>query len=110
LFYDTESLVEVANGELYRFMDRVGKGLADGRFPKGISAVQREAAMREFSTYFVTTIFQATFGGDVAALRGKQLNLLKSACEILYKHEQAQEWAERGRDDVEEADDEAEQS
>jgi CRISPR-associated protein Csc3 len=98
LFNEIDSLIEVAYGELYRFMDRVSKGLADGRFPKGISVEERQKAMREFSAYFVTEIFQGVFNKDVAALRGKQLNLLKSACEVLYRDAQAQEWAERGRD------------
>lgn len=109
LFTDRDALVEVAYGELYRFMDRVGKGLADGRFPKGVSAEERQTAMRDFSAYFVTEIFQGAFGGDVASLRGKQLNLLKSACEVLYRDAQAQEWAERGRD-AEETDDETDES
>lgn len=110
LFSDTDALIEVAHGELYRFMDRVSKGLADGRFPKGISVAEREQAMREFSTYFVTKIFQDAFNKDVAALRGKQLNLLKSACEILYRDAQAAEWAARGQDveDIEADDDSAE--
>jgi len=109
LFNDTEALVEVAHGELYRFMDRVSKGLADGRFPKGITIEERQNAMREFSRFFVTTIFEGAFGKDVAALRGKQLNLLKSACEVLYRDAQYQEWAERGQD-TEETEAELEQS
>lgn len=97
-FNDSEALIEVAYGELYRFMDRVGKGLADGRFPKGVSVQERQNAMREFSAYFVKEIFQKAFNKDVAALRGKQLNLLKSACEVLYRDAQYKEWEERGRD------------
>lgn len=95
LFADTESRIEVAYGELYRFMDRVGKGLADGYFPKGISVEERQNAMREFCSYFVTHIFEGSFNCDVAALRGKQLNLLKGACEVIYRDEQYKEWAER---------------
>lgn len=106
LFNDTEALIEVAHGEVYRFMDRVGSGQADGRFPKGISAEERRENMREFARYFVTEIFAGAFNCDVAALRGKQLNLLKSACEVLYRDAQYQEWAERGT----EADDESDES
>jgi CRISPR-associated protein Csc3 len=105
LFKDTEALFEIAYGELYRFMDRVGKGLADGRFPKGISVEERQKAMREFSNYFVRNIFEAAFNKDVAALRGKQLNLLKSACEVLYREAQYQEWAERNEAPDDESDD-----
>lgn len=108
LFGDPESLVEVAYGELYRFMDRVSKGLADGRFPKGISVQEREQAMRQFCEKFVNDVFVGTFNKDVAALRGKQLNLLKSACEVLYRNAQQQEWAERGQAADDEADEDTE--
>jgi CRISPR-associated protein Csc3 len=96
LFTDTEALIEVAYGEIYRFMERVGSGQADGRFPKGVSAEERRQDMREFARYFVVEVFEDAFHCDVAALRGKQLNLLKSACEVLYRDAQYQEWAERG--------------
>lgn len=95
LFSDAESQIDLALGELTRFMDRVGEGQADGRFPKGVSRAERETAMREFCTYFVKNVFWAVFDGDVAALRGKQLNLLRSACEGIYRHEQHVEWAAR---------------
>ncbi|MCC6975931.1 MAG: type I-D CRISPR-associated protein Cas10d/Csc3 [Anaerolineae bacterium] len=96
LFSDTQSLVELSYGELYRFMDRVEKGSADGRFPKGVSIPEREAAMRTFCTLFVKEVFVGIFNRDVSSLRGRQLNLLKSACEALYRDAQNQEWAERG--------------
>lgn len=98
LFSDKDALVEVAYGELYRFMDRVSSGQADGRFPKGVSASERDQAMRLFCQKFVQDIFIGVFKQDVAALRGKQLNLLRSACEAIYRDEQLREWAERGRD------------
>lgn len=96
LFQDDEARIEVAYGELYRFMDRVGKGLADGRFPKGITAVAREEAMRTFCHTFVDEVFAKAFRHDVAALRGKQLNLLRSACEMLYRDAQRREWEQAG--------------
>jgi len=95
VFDSSEALYEVAYGELYRFMARVGTGQADGRFPKGISQSERQQAMRDFARYFVTHVFVEGLNGDVAALRGKQLNLLKSSCEILYRDAQVAEWAER---------------
>jgi CRISPR-associated protein Csc3 len=98
LFPDAAALEEVAYGELYRFMERVGKGLADGRFPKGVSASERDEAMREFVKTFVNKVFIDIFRRDVAALRGKQLNLLNSACEVLYRQMQLKEWEERGRE------------
>lgn len=98
LFDTTEALIEVAYGELYRFMQRVASGAADGRLPKGIPPKDREDAMRAFCTYFVTEIFVGIYRKDVSALRGKQLNLLRSACEVIYRDMQAQEWRERGKD------------
>jgi CRISPR-associated protein Csc3 len=112
LFGDADSLVEVAYGELYRFMDRVSRGLADGRFPKGVSAQEREQAMRTFCEKFVKDVFIGAFNRDVAALRGKQLNLLRSAVEVLYRNAQQEEWAAQGRpaDDESDADSETAES
>jgi CRISPR-associated protein Csc3 len=97
-YRDRDMLVEIAHGELYKFMDRVAKGLADGRFPKGITVDERADAMRAFCTMFVDALFYKTYGGDAAALRGKPINLLKNACEVIYREAQYAEWAERGRD------------
>ncbi len=109
LFGDAEALVEVAYGELYRFMDRVSKGLADGRFPKGVSRLEREQAMRAFCEKFVNDVFIGVFNKDVAALRSKQLNLLRSAVEVLFRNAQQDEWAERGQPvDESEADEDTE--
>ena len=108
--FDREGLTEAVRGELAAFMDRVSKGDAVG-FPSPRiageeakdAARRREAAMRSFAEYFVGTIFHDTFRGDVAALRGKQLNLLKNAYEVLYRDAQAQ-----SRKEVEEVDSEQE--
>ncbi len=91
LFPDAESQVELAYGELYRFMERVASGAADGFFPKGTEHSDREAAMREFCAYFVKEVFYGVFRGDISALRGRQLNLLRSACEVIYRDLQARE-------------------
>lgn len=95
LFPDAEAQIDLALGELMRFMDRVGDGQADGRFPKGVSRAEREAAMVEFCAYFVNDVFWGVFDGDIAALRGKQLNLLRSACEVIYRLKNNAEWAAR---------------
>ena len=93
--FDREGLVEAVRGELRDFMDRVGTGRADGRYPRGSDPVSREEAMREFAEYFVGTIFYDTLRADKSALRGKQLNLLKNACEVIYVDAVAQEWRDR---------------
>lgn len=98
LFPDAESLTELAYGELAKFMDRVGKGQADGRFPKGVTIGERDAGMRQFSATFVNDLFIGIFNKDVAALRGKQLNLFRDTCEALYRDMQAAEWAANGKD------------
>lgn len=96
LFDSAESLVEVVNAEVRSFMDRVGRGSADGRFAPGSDWQSRERAMHEFAQYFVQEIYWNVLGHDPASLRGKQLNLLKNACELVYVNEDAEERRRRG--------------
>ena len=100
--FDREGLVEAVRGELRDFMDRVGSGRADGRFAPGSDWQSREEAMRQFAEYFVGTIFCDTLRADKSALRGKQLNLLKNACEVIYVDATAQEWRDRQATEEEE--------
>jgi CRISPR-associated protein Csc3 len=58
--------------------------------------------MRQFAAYFVGDIFHDTLRGDKSALRGKQLNLLKNACEAIYRDAAAQEWRDRQEAEEEE--------
>ncbi|MCO5191232.1 MAG: type I-D CRISPR-associated protein Cas10d/Csc3 [Anaerolineae bacterium] len=92
LFDSRESLVQAVEGRLRSFMERVQNDKADGRLPKGSDWESREAAMHAFSEYFAGTIFFDILRGDRAALRGKQLNLLKDACEVIYRDENRKEW------------------
>jgi CRISPR-associated protein Csc3 len=101
---DDEALYEIAYGELYKFMDRVSKGLADGRFPKGVTVAERDMAMRAFCKRFVDGLYAGTFNHDASALRGKPINLIKNACEGIYRELQYAEWAVRGREADEPAD------
>lgn len=101
LFTSDEALVEAVRGKLRSFVENVANDRADGRLPKGSNVDTREAAVLEFSTYIVNDIYRTSFGGDKAALRGKQLNLLKNACEAIY----LDEWRkERAGDRVEDND------
>jgi CRISPR-associated protein Csc3 len=100
--FDREVLIEAVRGELRAFMERVSNRQADGRLSPRLpgetpedAARRREAAMRCFAEYFVGTIFYDTLRGDVAALRGTQLNLLKSTCEVLYLDAEARDRADR---------------
>lgn len=100
LFNDEESLVEAVRGRLVKFIDRVRNDRADGTFPgwlyEGVDMQQAVAdAIDDFARYFVHDIFYGVFKGDRAALAGKQLNLLKNACEVVYMDEQWREWRER---------------
>ena len=94
--FDRDGLVEVVYGEIAGFVDRVASRRADGYVPRierdGKKLVDTEA-IREFASYFVNTIFFDTLRGDISALRGKQLNLLKNACEVLYRDLDGQERA-----------------
>lgn len=86
--FDREGLVEAVYGELYSYIDRAGREKL-AYYPKGSDWESREKAMREFADYFVNELFYETLRGDKSALRGRQLNLLKSACEVIYRDEVA---------------------
>jgi CRISPR-associated protein Csc3 len=93
LFEDQEALVEAVYGELHGRIEGA-RGRRLFYFPKGSNAASREKAMRAFADYFVGEIFEQALRGDKSALRGKQLNLLKNACEVIYHELEAQEQAE----------------
>jgi CRISPR-associated protein Csc3 len=101
LFDDVDSLLEVVRSRLEQFVERVGKDKADGSVPVWLypkDQIQNELAdaIDAFARYFVETIYRDVFKQDRAALAGKQLNLLKNACESIYMAEQRREWRERG--------------
>jgi CRISPR-associated protein Csc3 len=63
---------------------------ADGRWI--ISGRDEERlAVVEFAKYFVVEVFEKTFAGDRARIAGRQLNLLRDTCELLYRLENDQE-------------------
>jgi CRISPR-associated protein Csc3 len=68
-------------------------------FPKGSTGKSREQAMRAFADYFVRQVFQGTLRADRSALRGKQLNLLRNACEVIYHDMEAQVRADTSSDE-----------
>jgi CRISPR-associated protein Csc3 len=99
--FDREGLVEAVRGNLSAFMERVANGRADGRFAPGSDHESREAAMSKFVEYFVGDIFYDALHADQAALRGKQLNLIKNACEVIYRDAKRQEYLQKGKPVVE---------
>lgn len=94
LFGDPQSLTDAVYGSLYNFIERAYKEQLAFP-PRGSTNESQQQAMREFARYFVQEIFFGIFRGDKSALRGKQLNLLKNACEVIYLDEAAKDRAER---------------
>jgi CRISPR-associated protein Csc3 len=92
--FEQEGLVEVVYGALRSFIERAYRETLAFP-PKGSTRESQESAMREFAAYFVNQVFYITFRGDRSALRGKQLNLLKNACEVIYLDEAARDRATR---------------
>lgn len=100
LFADDQALVTAVRGRLEKFIENVGRGTADGTVPVWLYGKEQvreglAAAVDAFARYFVLTIYADVFRRDRAALAGKQLNLLKNACESIYMAEQRREWRER---------------
>jgi CRISPR-associated protein Csc3 len=103
-FPDRQDLLAAVRGKLGDFMERVERGQADGVPARGSNRESRGEAMQRFAEYFVERIFYDTFRGDVSALRGRQLNILRSACEVVY-----QDAAARDRQDREEIEEQKEE-
>jgi CRISPR-associated protein Csc3 len=101
LFDSDEALIEAVRGKLNSFVENVSRDRAEGRLPKGSTYESREAAIVAFSTYLVRDVYRGAFGGDRAALRGKQLNLLKNACEVIYLDEGRKEREQYNKQRVE---------
>lgn len=91
---DRESAVEAVYARLFKFLQRVEGKKADGKIPYWIEPAVREQAVKDFAEEFGGVIFWDKLRGDVSALRGKQLNLLKDACEVIYRDENRKEWKE----------------
>jgi len=86
--FDREGLEEAVYGALHSFAERAQReGLA--YFPPGSTRESREQAMKAFANYFVETVFYSVLRGDKSALRGRQLNLLKGACEAVYRDQES---------------------
>ncbi|HBY92872.1 MAG TPA: hypothetical protein DEP84_02745 [Chloroflexi bacterium] len=84
LFRDPAALEEAVWGEVQGFVNRVRQGSAQGRGAAGVSHREADQAVRDFARYFVHTVYAGALKMDAASLRGRQLNLLKNACEVLY--------------------------
>jgi CRISPR-associated protein Csc3 len=94
MFSESEALADAIYGALRAFIERAyNEKLAFP--PRGSTRESQQEAMRAFARYFVNDIFFGVFRGDKSALRGRHLNLLKNACEVIYLDEAAKDKAER---------------
>jgi CRISPR-associated protein Csc3 len=87
-----EELVALVAGGVGKLMDRVRASTAEGRWVIR-DRDQERLAILEFARYFVEEVFVHTFASDRARLDGRQLNLLRDACEFLYRLEEDREQA-----------------
>ena len=94
MFGTPEALTDAIYGSLHAFIDRAYREQLAFP-PRGSTRESQQTAMRAFVSHFVNDIFFGVFRGDKSALRGKQLNLLKNACEVIYLDEAAKDKAER---------------
>lgn len=92
LFGDEAALIEAVYGALQSRLEGA-KDRGQYYFPKGSTTASREQAMCAFADYFVRQVYVQALRSDKSALRGKQLNLLKNACEALYHALEAEERA-----------------
>jgi CRISPR-associated protein Csc3 len=82
--FQGEALIAVVAAEISKLMDRVHGKTADGRWIFKNREEERQAIL-EFAKYFVEDVFEKAFMGDRARLAGRQLNLIRSTCEFLYR-------------------------
>lgn len=99
LFNDPETLADAIYGSLRGRIEQAYKEKLAFP-PRGSTRESQQTAMRAFVSHFVNEIFYGVFRGDKSALRGKQLNLLKNACEVIYLDEAAKDKAEREQTDI----------
>ena len=92
LFSSDDALIETVYGALHASLERSDRESLPYFSIKGENA---DVARHEFVEYFVNEVFRKALRGDKSALRGKQLNLLKNACEVIYLDEAAKDKAER---------------
>lgn len=88
----SDELVVLVAGGVGKLMDRVRASTAEGRWVIRDREAERLAIL-EFARYFVEDVFVKTFDSDRARLDGRQLNLLRDACEFLYRLEEDRELA-----------------
>ncbi len=87
-----EDLVFLVAAKNTKLMDRIHSSGAEGYpvFKRNERDQERESIL-EFARYFVHEVFEKSFASDRGRLAGRQLNLLRDACEFIYRLEQDKE-------------------
>lgn len=88
--FQGETLIMTVAAEVFKLMDRVRGARAEG-FTQMQNREDERQAILEFARYFVNDVFEQTFAGDRARLAGRQLNLIRDTCELIYRLEQDRE-------------------
>lgn len=88
LFPSEQALIGLACGEL---RTRLDSSESQAFIAKGKDA---DRGIEKFCEFFVKDIFIGIFNRDIGALRGKQLNLLRNACEYYYVKFVNEKWDE----------------
>jgi hypothetical protein len=69
----------------------------EGYTPKDTTIQERQIAMRDFAEYFVMTYFRDGLQSRKTNLRGDQFNVLRLACDAVYRALEAEERANNPR-------------
>jgi CRISPR-associated protein Csc3 len=109
--HSLDALSTIVIGEVSSLMNRVGSNTAEGKSvvreilkKKGVEAAMQELEdIKEFCQYFVFEVFAKSFNSDRARLAGRQINLIYSACEFIYRDEDFknyQEYKNKSQEDL----------
>ncbi len=102
-----ETLVHAVAARIFKLMERVHNDTADGYSLMKKRDEEREAIL-DFARYFVTEVFEKSFAGDRARLAGRQINIIRDTCELLYRLEDDKERRARGDKSTDDASEESE--
>jgi CRISPR-associated protein Csc3 len=101
---DPSFLVDAIQGKLTQIQTAIMSEQAKGYVPKGSDHQSRQEAMRDFAEYFVYDYFQNVLKGRKSQLRGTQFNLLRLACDAVYRDLDAAERAQKNTQNAESED------
>ncbi len=88
--FQGETLTMTVAAAVFKLMDRVRGARAEG-FTQMQNREEERQAILDFARYFVDDVFEKAFAGDRARLAGRQLNLIRDTCELIYRLEQDRE-------------------